>query len=97
VLHEIDVMNWKPGDKAIIANDFKATPNDLMKFRGVSCVLVKYVGIHETTDQIIRNAWEVQTKHNTVWVEEKILRKPYDGNELTEWSKCAFQPETVTT
>jgi len=32
---------------------------------------------------------------NVVTCDEKYFRKPYDGNEVVEWSSCAFQPKVL--
>ena len=82
-------MNWKPGDKAIIADKFTVGDPADLKFRGQGCELVWYVGTHSTADGIVCDCWEVRTENNICWVNEKVLRKPYDASKLAEWSELA--------
>ena len=89
------MSNWKAGDIAIICNNYMTSDSDPIKYRGVTCVLVRYVGLHETETSRVMNAWEVDTDTTTLWVNECVLRRPYDGNEIVEWSSCIFQPKVL--
>ena len=89
-------MNWKAGDTAIfIANNAK---DDIAGVSGATVILLKFVGRHND----VYNAWHVQLVDKIsvrgkteCCVDEKALRKPYDGNELCEWKDCIFQPKEL--
>ena len=88
-------MNWHPGDTAIIANDMPARLTRYTQYRGMPCLLIRYIGLHYSGEVKVRDAWEIRTDSKTAWVNERYLRKPYDGNELCEWSDVIWQPKEL--
>jgi hypothetical protein len=95
-MHREADMNWKAGDVAIIATNTICLPVD-NSLKGATCELVTYLGSqHDFGICVINNCWEaLDSCGKSVWVDEKCLRKPYDGNELCEWSDCVFQPKVL--
>ena len=90
-------MNWKVGDIAICD-----CPNsDYGNVHGMTVTLIQYVGDHYIyrstgNESTAHNAWLVDTgESREVTVNERNLRKPYDGNEKTEWKTCVFQPKEL--
>ena len=90
-----DMSFWKSGDRAIISNNATARHEDELLIQGVpgsSCTLRKYIGQGVYT----KNTWAVILENGRdIWVSEKALRKPYDGNELCEWSAVCWQPKEL--
>ena len=86
-------MNWKVGDIAIIYCHIAAL--DCANVHGKSCRLICYQGSGMCGGQYINNSWLVDVDGQDISVDEKILRKPYDGNEIVEWSSCVFQPKEL--
>ena len=86
---------WKSGDVAIIASGG-------IKWLGQNhdnetCTLIEFIGEHSSSSDgwVIHDAWKVNGENITFWVNEKFLRKPYDGHELCSWEDCVFQPKEL--
>ena len=88
-------MNWKPGDIAIIGNAPHTSDPDLLRMVGEECVLCEYYTTVQGTRSLMQNTWRVEVMGDSFLAAEKILRKPYDGNEVVEWSSCVFQPKEL--
>jgi len=93
----VGMSSWHAGDRAILANNLPARLPQYLKYRGLTCQLIRYVGQHSTKKMKIFNAWEIRTDNETAWVNEKWLRKPYDGHQITVWKDCVFQPKELVT
>ena len=87
-------MNWQAGDTAIVGvrgGTWVGHNHD-----GETCQLMRFDGLKSFEDgREVPNAWYVNGKNNDFWVDENYLRKPYDGNEKTEWKTCVFQPKEL--
>jgi hypothetical protein len=82
-------MNWKIGDLAIIVHfEGDIVPPHEEKFIGEECEIIGTS--HGYLD------WEISVCGTTKYVSERhLIKRPYDGNELCEWSDCIFQPKVL--
>ncbi len=66
------MSNWQPDDVAIIVDDLPVRHPRYKKYRGATCVLVQYVGIH-MSDAII--ACRVRAAGEKVGMEPSYLNQ----------------------
>ena len=89
-------MSWHAGDLALIVDDggFREETKQCI---GSECRLASYLGHYVRADHAfgVANAWKVYIGTHPWAVNESALRKPYDGNELYEWSDVIWQPKEL--
>ena len=82
-------MNWKPGDIAILKRTIRCVITPALTVYGGATVTLGPAAYEE-------DWWHVTAEDGTNFqAREIVLRKPYDGNEKTEWKTCVFQPKEL--
>ena len=95
-------MKWKRGDMALIVPG--GDGHD--ELAGRTCELVRFIGSHDPDkpyyyedlpdNMVIECAWQVSMSGCSLYAVSESCLQPidgYDGNELTTWDKCIWQPE----
>jgi hypothetical protein len=81
-------MNWKPGDRAII---YGLTIDVSLNGEIVYITSRPYIAV---SGLIAVDIEELDGWWNSIDVVH-IKPIPYDGNEVTSWEKCVWQPKEV--
>ena len=84
-------MNWKKDDTAIV---WAEALLDSGHINGQQVQLISFEG-SIPTESAYTDWWLVAADDGNRWAREICFRKPYDGNELCEWSDVIWQPKEL--
>jgi len=82
-------MNWKIGDRAIICGLAVDA-----QYNGTEVIITSSLRKHRESGDMVHNV-DIEMRGRPACIEPQYLKPipdTYDGNEVTTWDECVWQP-----